>query len=471
MPIFGDKQITSVTIKINQLSTPHRNDEIDESMELYLSDLLDLIRIQPSSGAAEAARAIRKKVKYGDLVEEQLRALSLLELLILNSGSKIGPVIARDDKLIDVLKGILNGSGRTALGSLYDPKVHKKVKGLALGWKNELDGLDGYKYFASLWKNIKGSSGGHGSSSSARNHRRTESGGNIFDSVEDNQPISSPSRVSLASPRNTPPPRPTAASPYSKSATSSSSTSRRQQHKEKAKDKKKKKRKGNSLYADEQFKIPQINYKVEAPKIRNVIADCHTHTTALQNALLTLSVGTSPLNDEKCSFEFEKCRYIRRKVLRYLQYVGAGNSEDKSSDVVAMDEEFLGSLIHANEQLVQIFKKFDASCGYTEENPAPNYDDEDDDGYESYYTDSTDEEEEAEEEVKPDINERLKNATIQEGSSSKRPPPPRPVKPAGLGTKQLQQPPVPPSLTKHATNDTIGSDPFGDGNTDHSPYD
>lgn len=106
MPIFGDKQISSITIKINQLSTPHQNDEIDEGIELYLSDLLHLIKIQPSTGATEAARAIRKKIKYGELVEGQLRTLQILELLVLNSGVKIGPVIARDDKLLDVLKGL-----------------------------------------------------------------------------------------------------------------------------------------------------------------------------------------------------------------------------------------------------------------------------------------------------------------------------------------------------------------------------
>ena len=107
MPLFSDHAYTSITIKINQLADPKRNDEIDDSIELYLSDLIELIKVQSNSGAVEAARAIRKKIKYGDSRAEQLRALQILELLVLNGGPSIGPIIARDDKLLDVLKGII----------------------------------------------------------------------------------------------------------------------------------------------------------------------------------------------------------------------------------------------------------------------------------------------------------------------------------------------------------------------------
>lgn len=426
MPIFGDKQVTSITVKINQLLNP-RNDEIDQLIELYLSDLIDLIQLQPHAGPVEAARAVRKQIKYGDTVEHQVRALNVLELLVLNLGRKIGPVLARDDKLLDVLKGILDGSGRTGLATPYDKQVVTKVKELAIGWKLELEGLDEYKYMAGLYKFIP-------------RKKHTRSASNVFGEA-------SHSRTPSASA----PPRPTSPKPRPTSPKPESSWLKPESAWVKPKDKKKKKKskKKGVVYADKEYKIPQINYRVEAPKIRTTIADCHTHVTALNNHLITLPAGVSPLDDKKTSQEFDKCRSIRRKVLRYLQYVGAGSEESKTPEVVAMDEEFLGSLIGANEQLVAVFQKFDTACGYTVDNPAPNYDDEDSD--ESYYTESDDD----------DIDLRLQNVDLGEGPS-RRAPPPRPVKPPQLSRADT-----------NATVETTGtteSDPFGDSHVPKSVY-
>lgn len=463
--------MTSITVKINQLSTPHRNDEIDETLELYLSDLLHLINLQPTSGATEAARAIRKKIKYGDSVEQQLRALSILELLILNSGKKIGPTIARDDKLLDVLKGIIDGSGKTGLDTPYDKDVQSKVRGLARGWKYELDGMDQYKYMASLWKSIPGSKRSTRTRATAntnvfgpddddegparsprtpvqRDRRR-------FDDDEDEDLSDSPPR------RSAPPPRPTTASPYS--------TPKENNQKARSKKKKKKRSKKGIVYADEEYEIPQINYKVEAPRIRTTIADCYTHTTALANLLITLPKGTLPLEDKKTLKEFEKCRHIRRKVLRYLQYVGAGDETGKSAEVIAMDEEFLGSLISANDQLVTVFKKFEEASGYSASNPAPNYDEETDTD-ESYYSDeSTDEEEEEEESIAGRLSGVKLQESLGEGPSraAKSPPPPIPAKPPALHAHREQEVSLAPPITKpnmgrNNSVATVESDPFGD---------
>lgn len=411
MPIFGEHQQTSITVKVNQLAKPHHNDDIDELIELYLSDLLHLIRIQPASGSVECARAIRKRIKYGDLAQEQLRALQILELLVLNAGPKIGRVVASDDKLVDLLKGVLLGSARTALGAAYDPQVTKRVRQLAVGWRSELDGLEGYKPLAALWRSVP-------SARAARNHQRSASQ-NVFESELD-----AAADAAAAAPRlPPPPPRVSRGTKPSSAGAAAAGALRRRRH-----------RRGSTRYADPEYRIPQINYKLEAPKIRSVIADCHTHTTALGNLLLSLA-GSMPADDERCNREFEECRRIRRKVLRYLQYVGAGDPETKSAAVVAMDEEFLGSLIHANEQLVAIFERFDAANGYTAANPAPAYNDS-----ESSYTSELEEE--------PALHEALAQATL-------RTPPPRPLKPAALA-------PAKPALTRLATNDTVGSDPFGD---------
>ncbi|GMF94381.1 unnamed protein product [[Candida] boidinii] len=67
----------------------------------------------------------------------------------------------------------------------------------------------------------------------------------------------------------------------------------------------------------------------------------------LDNILQTLDWehGDLSIHSSKANDQFDKCRAIRRKVLRYLQLV------DK--------EEFLGPLLHANDQLVTALKKYE----------------------------------------------------------------------------------------------------------------
>lgn len=427
MPIFGEKPFTSITVKINQLTTPNRNSDLeDDSIELAMGNLLELIKLQ-NSGAVEAARAIRKKIKYGTPVSLQILALNLLELLVLNGGSKVGSVIASDDRLNDLLKTVISGHGRSGLGGSYEHEVVQRARELAVGWKSELRDLDGYRGFANLWKSIPRKSGHRAGSTSAAGHSHPAS-----DAEEDHSFHPAEGHIPRFGDWALPPPRPTSPSPYGGDK------------------KKKKKRSGKShvRYADPNFKIPQINYEVEAPKIRNTIADCHTHTTALKNALLALPEGAVVLEDKKVATEFEKCRKIRRSVLQYLQFVGAGDSSNKSKEVRDLDDEFLGSLIVANDQLVDAFKAFDKKSGYSEENPAPHYDEDESD--ESYYTTDDSEDE---------VTERLENVQLEGSSSqladaSKSAPPPVPGKPTGLRNEPIA--PV-------ATNASVESvNPFGD---------
>lgn len=491
MPIFGEKPHTSITVKVNQLSKPNRNEDLeDDSIELYLSDLILLIKLQPGPGPSEAARAIRKNIKYGTTVQTQLNALQILELLVLNSGPKIGPVLASDDKLLDVLRGIITGSGSTGTGSKYDKAVQSKTRSLAIGWKLELEGLEGYKNMASLWKLAGGRRRALGSQQ--RGHRRTTSAFGDENALDEPDLLDRDDELPTRSPRSprttrspppprpakkSPPPRPVLASPYSAGRPVEDKPKKK---KDKAKKKKKRSRNG-IVYADEQFRIPQINYKVEAPKIRNVLSDCQTHTSALNNALLTIPPGTDPLDNEKAAKEFEKCRKIRRKVLQYLQFVGAGDESSKSKETIQMEEEFLGSLIMANEQLVGTFTQFDKASGYTPENPGPHHYDaaSDSDSDESYYSSDSEEEEEP---VEDSIELRLESARILEGTSSKLQDavrdspsvPQKPVKEAAAEHAKELAISDHPSLNRVATDATgvsVGSeDPFGDKHEVSSTY-
>lgn len=438
MPIFRESHnVTLVTIKVNQITDSVR-DDIDDSPELYLSDLLELIKVQSSAGVLECLRAIRKKIKYGLTVREQRRALDLLELLVSNSGPKIAPLIASDDKLVDVLKGILRGSARTGNGNPYNKDIITKVKYLAINWKTELAELHGFEMLASLYKSIPG----------AKKHRTTPSGNVFADDIPGSSSTQGTSNSSkgtshsppsrLESPKPTPPPAP------SRSTKPASFKKRDKRQKRVRAMQGYTKRKGTSRFADPDYQIPQINYKVEAPKIRALIAKTVTDVSALQNALLQLPEGVLPLDDSNCTVAFDQCKSDRRKVLRYLQYVGAGDPETKKKETLEMDDEFLGSLIMLNEKLVEVFKDFDRKCGYTEENPAPEMEDEDSE--ESYYTSDDDEDDLTDEDETEDVTQKLAQTTVSS-------PPPRPAKPPALAK---------PNLTKRDTNTSVVSDPFGD---------
>lgn len=449
MPIFGDKPFTSITVKINQLCKPNRNADLeDDSIELFVTDLLDLIKLQ-LLGATEAARAIRKKIKYGNTVDEQMLALELLELLVLNAGPKIGHVLASDDKLLELLRNVVSGTARSGLGTAYDKRVVQKVQNLSVGWKSEFADLDGYRGMANLWKAIPKRRAKHLRSASGFRGGNDDLDDSYRSPVEErdrDDPIDGYSRGAASrnrsdsDRRSAPPPRPSVASPGAASPSP------------RDKKKKKKSKRSGPRYADEQYKIPQINYKVEAPKIRSTIAECYTHTTALNNMILALPAGSDPLNDDKVAAEFERCRKIRRKVLRYLQYVGAGDASEKSSEVVAMDEEFLGSLIVANEQLVTTFQHFDKACGFTAENPNPAQNDtiSDEESDESYYLSESDDDLL----VQSDVPVEESSSRLQEIVRS---PPPRPEK-----SDSLRRPK--PITHTQSYNSVDSGDPFGDSN-------
>lgn len=335
MPIFGSKNETSVSVKVTQLTLATPFGDPNPLLLQNVPSLIDLIQVQPNSGASEAARAIRKRIKYAP-EQVQILALALLEILLLNAGPRIGPVIARDEKLLDLLKGIITGLGRTASGAPFSALVRESTIDYARGWKHELGDLPDYKYFATLHKYILGS----------RRDRDAET----------------------AKPRL--PPR----ANRSQKLPSKPSLSEKLRTKKKAHAKRKERR---------------INYTVEAPKMRALIARSLTASTGLTNLLAALPSLESPLDDDKTHGFFLECKRCRSKVLAYLQHVGTGDESSKTLAVREMDAEFLGSLISANEQLLAAFTKFDAKCGIGGSDPT--YGENLDSG-ESYYT-SEDEEE------------------------------------------------------------------------------
>lgn len=82
-----------------------------------------------------------------------------------------------------------------------------------------------------------------------------------------------------------------------------------------------------------------FNFEREKPQMLQTLAASSVASTNLLNALKHVNRETHRVSeDAEVLNRFEKCKQLRRQVLRYIQHVE--------------NEEFLGGLIHANEELV-----------------------------------------------------------------------------------------------------------------------
>ena len=106
-----------------------------------LPELVEPINLQ-ASGPTEAARAIRKKLKYGSL-HRQLRALTILDALIQNAGPRFQRSFA-DEPLLERLRFC-------GTAELSDPRVKKKCTELFRSW-TAYKNTPGMEQVANLYK-------------------------------------------------------------------------------------------------------------------------------------------------------------------------------------------------------------------------------------------------------------------------------------------------------------------------------
>ena len=107
-----------------------------------IPDLVEAIKLQ-ATGPAEAARAIRKKLKYGN-VHRQIRALILLDGLIQNAGARFQRTFA-DEMLLERLRVC-------GTSDLSDPLIQAKCKELFRQWAVEYKNTRGLEQIATLYK-------------------------------------------------------------------------------------------------------------------------------------------------------------------------------------------------------------------------------------------------------------------------------------------------------------------------------
>ena len=182
-----------------------------------------------------------------------------------------------------------------------------------------------------------------------------------------------------------------------------------------------------------------FNLERERPQILETLASASVASTNLVNALKLVNRETTRISeDAECNNRFEMCKKLRHQILRYIQHIES--------------EEFLGGLIHANEELVtalMAFEVLDKSYDYDS--------DSDDDVLSGNWRSKA----EMEEEMSQNFN----------GLSVNPPKPPRPARPVSLslasssqGTRRILD-----SESEPESEEEDEDNPFGDRNAIKTP--
>jgi hypothetical protein len=313
------KPYSSVSVHIERL-TAETYEEEDFS---GIPDLIEVVRLQ-ASGPTEAARAIRKKLKYGD-VHRQLRALTILDGILQNGGNRLQRTILSDGPLLERLR-------IAAADPISDQDVQKKCKDLFGQWmasSKEQPGLEGARdLYNQLPKKTKPNNQQRRAQSKVLRETEEDSRrGDLFaDDDDDEEPQTSPRdrTGSYTSPSVLRKP----SQPVTLFSASTFGTNKKVK-----KDKKSKQ------------KLP-FNLTTERPKILNSIAAASVASTNLTNALKLVNRETNQVSaDPEVLKRFETCKQLRRQILRYIQIIES--------------DEFLGGLIHANEELIGALLAFE----------------------------------------------------------------------------------------------------------------
>ncbi|KAK9462032.1 uncharacterized protein V1516DRAFT_673574 [Lipomyces oligophaga] len=368
MGFLTDHPYTAITVTIDRLVT----DQYEEDDVAGVFELIENIRAS-STGPTEAARAIRKKLKYGN-VHNQLRALTILDSLIENGGKRFQSNFA-DEPLLERLRLL-------AADSFTDPAVKQKVSRLFVKWANSYKNTAGMGQVTQLYKQLP------------QRKRKTPVRQQRFASLEDDMEEEDedeeeeeeeshhhqshpPSRsgASSSSRRESPAP----AMPSRRGVTSpggSRSASRVRSDREPRASSSGPKDRFQSNTAVDRYQRSKkkkatstssgarpFDIQKEKPLLTQTLAESGTEATNLNNALKLINrekeLATDNMRATEC---FNKCRKLRRMVLRYIQHIES--------------EDYIGSLLHANDELVAALQLYDKMSQPIDEDSDSDYDSE-----------------------------------------------------------------------------------------------
>ncbi|KAG5925460.1 hypothetical protein E4U42_004270 [Claviceps africana] len=340
------KPYSAITVTIENLTGEcYAHDDLSG-----LPDLVEVIKIQ-ATGPTEAARAIRKKLKYGT-VHRQIRALVVLDGLIQNAGPGFQRSFA-DEPLLERLRVC----GTSALS---DPAVRNKCTELFRQWAQYAT-TPGLERLARLHRELPrrkvamtqerskviretenpfGDDEEEEEAERARERRAAVAGPSSPSSPSSHAGghdawSSMAAAVDKANMMKAPSSASQSAGRHKKSMSMSMSMSMRM-GKGKSKSNSKSKSKGRKAF----------NLEEEKDRIKSAITECSMASTGLMNSLQTINREKERISENATAAEhFETCKTLRRRILRYIHQVES--------------EEWLGSLLHANDELVRALMAFE----------------------------------------------------------------------------------------------------------------
>lgn len=237
--------------------------------------------------------------KYGNL-HRQLRALTILDYLIQNAGARFLREFA-DEMLLERLR-------IAATDPVSDPLVKQKCKQLFGQWASSYSSTPGMERVAGLYRQLPKRKQ---PASQAKAKVLRESGNSMGPPIGHSVAVSSGSG----------PPK-VLSHPKDKQAS-------------------KARKKERKIRSERSF-----NLEREKPEMLQTLASSSVASTNLLNALKHVDRETHRVSeDAEATHRFDTCKQLRRQILRYIQHVES--------------EEYLGSLIHANEELVSALMSFE----------------------------------------------------------------------------------------------------------------
>lgn len=110
--------------------------------------------------------------------------------------------------------------------------------------------------------------------------------------------------------------------------------------------------------------VPKIDIVKERPLIQQALAEATRASTNLINSLTHINWEEELSTENKQATEwFNRCRKLRKTILRYIHGVES--------------EEFIGSLIHANEELIAALQKYDKMSTAPDDDSDSDYENDD----------------------------------------------------------------------------------------------
>ncbi|GAA6037811.1 hypothetical protein JCM8097_005050 [Rhodosporidiobolus ruineniae] len=308
---MGEKPRSSVSALIDILCTSkYEEDDYDG-----ITELVESINLQPTTGPTEASRAVRKKLKYSD-THGQLRALTILKALVENCGTRFQTTFA-NERLVDRIK-LMAGDPTT------DPRVKKKLMSVLASWYVTFKDDPRMQLVAGLYKSCGG--GKQASRSAATEAYEAQQARYERESAERTARKEAERRAREAE--------------------------KERLAKEKADKARRKEQERAGASAGARAKRPKFEFEKEKPRIMGAVATGTQSAQALIMALQRVNREkesvTTNARVQEC---LEKAKQDRRALIRYIQLITNSEKDDEG--------EYIGTLLATNEQIINAVQLYD----------------------------------------------------------------------------------------------------------------